>query len=160
LKISLKTYQLERTVWVPRPIDEVFAFFADARNLEQLTPPWLRFETLTPSPIEMRPGTLIRYRIRWHFVAIGWLTEIVEWQPPVRFVDVQQRGPYALWHHTHEFATEGDGTRIRDTVQYALPLGVLGVAAHAIAVRRDLARIFDYREQRVAEIFGGPNAKK
>ena len=66
----------------------------------------------------------------------------------------------ALWHHTHEFATEGDGTRIRDTVQYALPLGVLGVAAHAIAVRRDLVRIFDYREQHVAEIFGSPNAKK
>jgi ligand-binding SRPBCC domain-containing protein len=156
----LKTYQLVRTVWVPRPLDEVFAFFADARNLERLTPPWLRFETLTPSPIEMGPGTLIQYRIRWRFISLRWLTEITEWEPPTRFVDIQRQGPYKLWHHTHTFEPERNGTRITDTVDYALPLGILGVAAHAVSVRRDLAAIFDYREQHVAEIFAADAAAK
>ena len=126
----------------------MFAFFADARNLERLTPPWLRFETLTPSPIEMKPGALIRYRIRWrlHFASAG-STEIAEWQPPARFVDVQQRGPYALWHHTHTFAPEVDGTRIptRSNTPCRWASSVPPLTPYRFAAT--WPRIFDYREQ-------------
>ena len=132
--------------------DEVFPFFADAGNLEAITPPWLAFHVVTPRPIEMRAGTLIEYRLRLHRLPIRWLTRIEEWEPGVRFVDAQLHGPYALWHHTHEFEPDGvGGTVMRDTVRYALPWWPLGEVAHALLVRRDLAAIFDHRERAVAE---------
>jgi ligand-binding SRPBCC domain-containing protein len=113
--------------------ETVFGFFADAGNLESITPPWLKFHVVTPRPIDMREGALIEYRLTLHGV------------PGERFVDAQLHGPYALWHHTHEFEADGDGTIVRDTVRYALPLGPLGEIAHAVFVKRDLERIFDYR---------------
>ncbi len=99
----LKTYRLTREQFVPLGLDEVFDFFADAGNLELLTPPWLHFEILAPSPVEMREGTLIDYKLRLHGVPIRWQSEITVWQPPFRFVDRQRRGPYRLWVHTHRF---------------------------------------------------------
>lgn len=127
-----------------RPAD-VFPFFADARNLEAITPPLLRFRVVTPEPIDMRVGTLIQYRLRLHGVPIDWLTSIQAWEPPVRFVDVQVRGPYALWHHTHVFEDTVDGTLMRDTVRYAIGFGPFGALAHRLLVRRDLEAIFDHR---------------
>jgi ligand-binding SRPBCC domain-containing protein len=131
-----------------RPAD-VFAFFADARNLEAITPPLLQFRMLTPDPIVMARGTLLRYRLRVHGVPVSWLTEITAWDPPQRFVDEQREGPYALWQHTHSFEDDGaGGTLMRDVVRYELPLGVLGALAHGL-VRRDIEQIFDYRAARV-----------
>ena len=138
-------HTLVREQRLPGPPQEVFPFFADAGNLEAITPPWLAFSITTPRPIEMRQGALIEYRLRLHGLPIRWLTVIADWEPGVRFVDTQVRGPYALWHHTHEFEPDGDGTLMRDTVRYALPLGPLGVLAHRLFVARDLERIFDYR---------------
>ncbi len=151
----MQAFLLRREQWLPRPIEQVFAFFADATNLEAITPPWLRFRILSPGPVSMRAGTLIVYRLRWGWVPLRWVTEITEWQPPFRFVDVQRRGPYALWHHTHAFEPDGGGTRMRDEVRYALPLGPLGRLAHRLAVGRDLGAIFDYRAEAVGRIFGG-----
>ena len=94
---------------LPGTPDEVFPFFADAGNLEAITPPWLSFEVVTPRPIEMRVGALIEYRLKLHRLPISWLTRIEEWVPGERFVDAQLQGPYKLWHHTHEFAPDGDG---------------------------------------------------
>jgi len=148
------SHVIEREQWVAAPIERVFAFFSDAANLEALTPPWLRFRIVTPTPIEMRPGARIEYRIDWRVVPIRWLTEIVEWSPPQRFVDVEVRGPYKLWHHTHTFASVDGGTLVRDIVRYALPLGILGTLAHRLAVRRDVERVFDYRAERIAALFG------
>src|SRR5260221_466966 len=105
----MREYLLQREQWVPRPIEEVFAFFASAANLELLTPPWLKFQIVTPEPIAMAPGTLIDYRIHWHFIRLRWRTEIIEWSPPTRFVDIELRGPYKLWHHTHAFTVERGG---------------------------------------------------
>jgi ligand-binding SRPBCC domain-containing protein len=150
----MSTYMLDREQWVPRPIEEVFAFFSNAANLELLTPPWLKFHIVTPQPITMAPGTLIEYRIHWHFVRLRWVTEIVEWTPPTRFVDVELRGPYKLWYHTHSFTSERGGTTIRDQIRYALPLGPIGALANRLAVCRDLERIFEYRVERVREQFG------
>jgi ligand-binding SRPBCC domain-containing protein len=154
----VRTFLLRREQWLPRPIEQAFAFFADATNLEAITPPWLRFRILSPGPILMRAGTLITYRLRWGRVPLRWVTEITEWQFPFRFVDVQRRGPYALWHHTHSFESDGGGTRMRDEVRYALPLGPLGRLAHRLAVRQDLEAIFDYRERAVSLLFGGGSA--
>ncbi len=143
-------YVLEREQRVERPLDRVFAFYGEARNLEAITPPWLGFEVTTPEVI-MRPGARIDYRLRLHGIPLRWRTRIEAWEPPRRFVDVQTRGPYALWHHTHEFEPVGEGaTTIRDRVRYSLPLGPLGELANALLVRRDLERIFDHRRDAVA----------
>jgi len=153
-EVPVQTHLLERDQWVAAPLERVFAFFSDAANLETLTPAWLRFRIVTPTPIEMQPGAKIEYRIDWHALPIRWQTEIAEWSPPQRFVDVQVRGPYRLWHHTHTFASIDGGTLLGDRVRYALPLGVLGRLAHRLAVRRDVERVFDYRAERIAALFG------
>jgi ligand-binding SRPBCC domain-containing protein len=147
---------LRREQRLPGPPEDVFPFFADAGNLEAITPDWLAFRIVTPRPIEMRVGTLIEYRLRLHGLPIAWLTRIEEWDTDPthpRFVDMQIAGPYRLWHHTHEFAPDGEGgTLMRDTVRYALPLGPLGEIAHRLVVARDLAAIFDHRTRRVGEL--------
>jgi ligand-binding SRPBCC domain-containing protein len=146
---------LERSQRIPLSPEEAFAFFGDARNLERITPPWLRFRVVTPDPVQMGRGTLIRYRLRLHGVPVGWLTEIREWQPGVRFRDVQVTGPYALWDHTHTFEPDGNGgTVIGDRVVYEIPYGRLGEAAKALFVRRDVERIFDFRAREVARLMG------
>ena len=139
---------LRREQRLPAPPATVFPFFAEASNLEAITPPWLRFAIVPPRPADIGVGTLIEYRLRLHGVRVSWLTRIEEWVPGERFVDQQLRGPYALWHHTHEFAPDGEGgTLMRDTVRYALPYGPLGEVAHRLFVARDLAAIFDFRAQ-------------
>ncbi len=135
---------------LPRPIGEVFSFFADAGNLEVITPPWLRFEILTPRPIVMRAGALIDYRLRLHGVPLRWRSEITVWDPPRRFVDEQRRGPYRRWIHEHTFAERDGGCEVRDLVRYRVPFGA---AADRLFVRRDVGRIFEYRARRLAEIF-------
>ena len=146
----MKEFTLQTEVWLPRPRDEVFAFFADARNLNALTPPWVKFAMLTPGFIDMRAGTLIDYRIRVHGIPIRWLTEITEWQPPHYFIDKQRRGPYTLWHHTHTFEDCNGGTRSLDHVRYR-PRG--GALVHWLFVRRDVERIFNYRQYRLKQLF-------
>jgi hypothetical protein len=144
---------LERTQIIPRTLDEVFPFFTDAYNLEAITPPFLRIRILTPRPVSMTPGSLIDYRLRLFGIPFRWRTRIERFEPGVIFVDAQLRGPYRLWHHTHEFARIPEGTRMRDVVRYALPFGPLGMMAHAIVVRRTLDDIFTFRRQRIEEIF-------
>jgi hypothetical protein len=149
---SASAHVLARSQRLDLSVERAFAFYADARNLEAITPPWLAFEVVTPGAIEMRPGTLIEYRLRVHGLGVAWRTRIEAWEPPWRFVDVQVRGPYALWEHTHSFEPVGDeAVVIRDRVRYALPLGPLGRIAHAGFVKRDLERIFDYRQRAVAD---------
>ena len=143
---------LQREQRLPGPPADVFAFFADAGNLEAITPPLLRFRVVTPVPIVMGPGTLIRYRLRVHGVPLGWLTEITRWEPPHRFVDEQRTGPYALWQHTHTFEADGEETIMRDVVRYRIGFAPVGTLANALVVRRDVERIFDYRAERVAQL--------
>ncbi|HWC25295.1 MAG TPA: SRPBCC family protein [Solirubrobacteraceae bacterium] len=145
-------HTIEREQRLPGSPDEVFAFFAAPRNLEAITPPLLRFRVVTPEPIAMGRGTLVRYRLRLRGVPVSWLTEITAWEPPHRFVDEQLEGPYALWRHTHSFEAAGDETLMRDLVRYRIGLGPLGLLANALLVRRDLEAIFDYRAQRVREL--------
>lgn len=148
----MKVHVLEREQRIDLPPSKVFPFFADAANLERITPAVLRFSVLTPEPIEMRVGTLIHYRLRVHGLPVDWLTRIDAWEPGVRFVDSQLAGPYRLWHHEHSFEERDGGTLMRDVIHYALPAWPLGELAHPI-VRRDLAAIFDHRRDAVAGSF-------
>lgn len=140
--------------WLPRSRDEVFPFFADARNLERITPSFLRFRVLTEGAIEMRRGALIDYRLTLRGLPLNWRTEITEWQPPVRFADVQRRGPYAEWHHTHSFEEHDGGTLVRDEVRYRLwGPEILTSVVHALLVAPDTRRIFEFRHQALEQIF-------
>jgi ligand-binding SRPBCC domain-containing protein len=149
----MRVHVLERSQRLPGPPDEVFGFFAEARNLEAITPPFLGFEVVTPEPIAMGEGTLIEYRLDLHGVRLSWLTRIEVWEPGVRFVDRQLKGPYRLWHHVHSFDPESEDTLMRDVVRYALPLGPLGEVARWLLVKRDLDRIFDFRQAEIARRF-------
>lgn len=149
--LSGRTHILEREQRVAAPPETVFPFFEDAYNLEGITPPFLGFRVITPRPITMRPGELIEYRLKLHGVPVRWKTRIERFDPPHTFVDVQLSGPYRLWRHMHVFEPDGrGGTIMRDRVHYALPFGPLGALAHGLFVKRDLRRIFDFRQRAVA----------
>ena len=154
----MKVHTLTREQFLGRPPGEVFPFFADAHNLEAITPPLLGFRVISEGPIEMRPGALIQYRLRLRGLSLDWLTRIDEWEPGVRFVDSQLLGPYRLWHHTHSFESRAGGTLMRDTVRYALPLWPLGELA-APLVRRELAAIFDFRRDSVGRLLDDPGSE-
>lgn len=145
------SFVLKKSVWVPRPIEEVFDFFGDASNLEQMTPPWLAFKILTPQPIEMRPGTLIDYRISLRGLPMKWRTEITTWNPPFEFVDEQLSGPYRQWHHRHTFVARDGGTDVTDEVTYDV-LG--GAIIRHLFVKNDLEKIFAFREATLKARFG------
>lgn len=148
-----KEFVLERVQLIERPLAKVFPFFADAYNLERITPPFLHFKVLTPPPIEMRSGTLIDYTIRLFGAPMRWRTIIEEFTPGVRFVDRQLKGPYKLWHHTHEFHETDSGTVMTDRVRYQIGYGPLGGIARKLFVERTLEKIFDYRYRVIGEIF-------
>jgi ligand-binding SRPBCC domain-containing protein len=147
------SYRLERSQFIPRPREEVFAFFADAGNLERITPRFLHFRILTPYPVPMQAGTLIDYELRLYGVRFRWQTRIETFEPVSSFTDIQLSGPYHRWHHRHQFIEVPGGTEIRDRVDYELPFGLLGRVARWLFVRRALNRIFDYRNTSIAVAF-------
>ena len=144
-----REHVLERRQVVPAGLEDAFAFFADARNLERITPPWLRFR-IVEAPPKLGPGARLRYRLRLFGVPIGWRTEITEWRPPHGFTDVQRLGPFRLWEHTHRLASVPGGTEIYDHVRYGLFLGPLGTLLERLLVRGWVEAIFDHRAETVA----------
>jgi ligand-binding SRPBCC domain-containing protein len=146
----MKTHVLDSTIWLSRPIGEVFGFFSDALNLEILTPPWVNFHVLTPSPIKMAAGARIRYRLGLHGIPVKWESEITVWDPPHLFMDEQIHGPYRRWHHEHRFAERDGGTDVSDRVEYSV-LG--GALVNWLIVERDVQAIFNYRREKLVELF-------
>jgi ligand-binding SRPBCC domain-containing protein len=138
------TREFESKIWLPRPVEEVFTFFADPANLDLITPPWLSFRMVMAGPIEMRTGALLDYRLRVRGFPFRWRSKITAWEPPHRFVDEQIRGPYRLWIHEHNFELRDEGTLVRDFVRYAVPFDWL---LHTLVVRPDVVRIFAYRAE-------------
>jgi ligand-binding SRPBCC domain-containing protein len=147
----MTTHVFKSELWLPVPREKVFPFFADARNLEVITPPWLNFNVLTPGEIEMRAGAFIDYRLKIHGLPVRWRTEITGWNPPASFCDEQRRGPYRRWSHTHTFAEKAGGTLCHDKVIYAVPGGAL---VNYLFVRRDVEKIFNYRAAALRKHFG------
>ena len=141
---------LNSSLTVPLPLSKVFPFFSDARNLQALTPPWVHFEILSPTPIDMRAGALIDYRIRVHGIPLRWRTQITVWEPPHCFVDAQLRGPYTAWVHAHVFEERDGKTLVKDIVHYSVFGGAL---IDKLFVRGDVDKIFAYRQEKMAEIF-------
>ena len=145
----MKTFHLKTEQKIQKSQDQLFTFFSDAHNLAEITPPWLNFRMLTPTPIEMKVGTLIDYRLKLRGIPIRWQSEITAWDPPHRFVDEQRRGPYRCWTHTHTFVPVPDGTLIRDEVEYAV-LG--GWLVQKFFVAPDIEKIFAYRSTKLKEL--------
>lgn len=148
---------LRTRIVLPRPREEVFAFFADAENLGRITPPELGFRIVTAVPVAMLEGALIDYRLRLFGVPMKWRTLISRWEPPGCFVDEQLSGPYRKWVHTHTFREVPGGTEVSDEVRYALPFPPLGELALPL-VRLQLRRIFAYRARRLTARFGAAGA--
>lgn len=146
----MRIHEFETEIRLPRARDEVFAFFADATNLDAIIPPWLNFRTITPAPIEMHEGTLIDYQLRVRGFPLRWRSKITAWEPPIRFVDEQVRGPYRVWIHEHTFEERDGATLVRDRVRYAVPFDFL---VHAWFVRPDIERIFAYRAEKLRARF-------
>lgn len=143
-------WRMDAQQWIPAPLDAVFTFFGDAYNLEVITPPWLRFEVLTPRPVDMRRGAVIDYRLRVRGLPLRWQSLITVWEPPHRFTDEMQRGPYRFWRHTHSFAAADGGTLASDAVEYGVPGGAL---VNALFVGPDVRRIFAFRQRKLDELF-------
>jgi len=153
----MKTFEINMKQYINKPLDVVFEFFSKPENLEMITPKSLSFNILTPTPIKMEKGSLIDYTIRLFGIPIHWRTLISDYEPPFRFVDQQIKGPYTFWHHTHTFKLVEGGVEIIDEVKYSLPLGWLGTLAHAIWVRKDLEKIFEYRKTVIQHYFDTTN---
>lgn len=158
--MSKTAHILEREQFITQPLSEVFAFFERPENLAEITPPGMRFRIRSESPVEMRRGAVIDYTISLLGLRLKWRSRISTYEPPHMFVDVQERGPYALWEHTHTFEEVEGGTLVRDVVRYEMPFGPLGRLAHTLWVRRQLERIFDFRAVRLEEIFEGRPARR
>ncbi len=140
--------------WVPAPLNEVFSFFSDANNLEKLTPGWLHFKVLGKSTPEIKQGTLIDYQLSIHGIRLRWQSKIIDWAPGKQFVDIQVKGPYQLWHHTHEFKTVSGGTLMVDRIKYRSKGWLLAPLLEAAFVGPDIRRIFAFRHRIIGRLFG------
>ena len=149
----MKTNRFECETRLAAPLEEVFEFFSKAENLEKLTPASLQFHILTPLPIEMRPGARIQYRLRLFGIPFRWESEITIWEPLVRFRDIQIKGPYKKWEHTHSFTRVGDDTLMKDVVDYAVPGWIFAPLANWIFVGWQVKQIFAYRGKVIGEVF-------
>lgn len=150
----MKTYNLEFEQFIDLPIEDVFDFFSKPENLSLITPPRLRFDILTPTPLEMKEGQLIDYSLKiLYLIKLHWRTLITDYQKPYKFIDQQIKGPYTLWHHTHTFEEKDGGTLIKDNLKYVIPFGWIGRAIHFIYIKHDINGIFQYRHKILNDIF-------
>jgi ligand-binding SRPBCC domain-containing protein len=150
----MSEHVLETKTIIQKPLSEVFDFFSKAENLNRITPKELEFKIITPLPIKMYAGTLIDYKIKLNGIPFSWRTEICTWDPPHKFVDQQLKGPYAKWHHTHEFKDLGDGcTEMIDRVVYKSPGWIFEPIIHNLFVKKRVEAIFKHREKTLLEIF-------
>jgi ligand-binding SRPBCC domain-containing protein len=149
----MKTYMIKSSIWLPAPRERVFSFFSDPKNLQQITPNWLHFRILRSSTPEIGAGTVLDYKLRLRGVPIRWQSEITAWEPTLRFIDQQRRGPYRLWIHQHLFTEKEGGTQIEDLVEYAI---IGGRLVNRFLVRPDLEKIFAYRQEALRHLFRNP----
>jgi ligand-binding SRPBCC domain-containing protein len=138
-------YNLKSEQLINLPIEKVFSFFERPENLSLITPNWLKFEILTPEPLTMKSGAIFDYKIKIFIFPSSWKTLITDYNPPYKFVDVQAKGPYKKWIHTHTFEETKEGTIVRDNVDYDIYGGKLGALINEIYIKHSLRSIFNYR---------------
>tara|TARA_B100000700_G_scaffold67699_1_gene74883 strand:+ start:1348 stop:1857 length:510 start_codon:yes stop_codon:yes gene_type:complete len=157
----MRNYSLKTSQSFELDQNEVFDFFSKPENLERITPPNLKFKIITQSPIKMGKGQLIDYKIKISYIPMKWRTLISDYNPPHSFIDSQVKGPYSTWIHSHDFRYEDGTTIVTDTVVYRPPFYFIGDIANKIYIRTMLNKIFNYRFNKIAEIFQKkyPNAK-
>lgn len=143
--------------FVPKTLDQVFPFYANEQNLETITPSFLNFKVLGKNTPTIKEGTKIDYKLSLHGIPFFWRTEIVSWKPPLLFIDIQLKGPYKKWHHTHRFESLGNGTLISDEIRYQVPFGFLGSLIAGRKVASDIKAIFAYRREVIAKKFENPS---
>ena len=152
-------YELTDRFQVPASVEQTWAFFSNAENVPRITPPWLKFSVSTAGPIEIKLDSILDYTISWKGLPMRWRTRIIDFSPPRQFIDLQIRGPYALWHHQHTFEPNASGgVTCADRVIYKIPLGPIGRVIHAVTVRRQLLDIFRYRRKIIGGSLGGFHA--
>lgn len=147
----MQVFTHRSSVWLQAPLEVVFPYFCEVRNLEDLTPVWLGFQVRTPGNVVMEEGLRIDYRLRLRGIPVRWQSEITTWEPPHLFVDEQRKGPYRLWIHEHRFREQDGRTLAEDFVRYAVPGGRI---VDRLLVRRDVSEIFAYRRGRLRALFG------
>jgi len=151
----LKIYIIDQTQILPVTLEKAWDFFSNPANLEEITPPWLKFNIHSDIEEEMYPGMIIRYRVTALFgIPMNWVTEITQAEKKKYFIDEQRFGPYKFWHHQHHFRAVDNGVEIRDIVHYGLPFGILGRIVHAFKIKGQLREIFEYRQRFLGKRFG------
>ena len=150
----MKLYKLESTQLINASLDDCWNFFSSPKNLKVITPDYMGFEIIDGVADTMYAGQLIQYYVRpVKGIPLKWVTEITQVRDKEFFIDEQRFGPYRLWHHQHFFKEVENGVEMRDIVHYALPLGLLGRLARRLFIKKQLRTIFDYRYQKVNELF-------
>ena len=151
----MKIYELRTEITVKAPLEQVWAFFSNPKNLQRITPDYMGFQIVKCPEVEtIFNGMIIEYIVRPILnLPLKWVTEIKEVQPLVSFTDIQLKGPYALWHHFHSFEKINGHTKMADMVKYAMPLSILGNITHQLFVKKQLEEIFKYREVAVRTLF-------
>lgn len=155
MKFLMPIYTLRCEMLTERSLESTFEVFENPYNLAKITPSSMNFRVTSKERVEMRKGAEIEYIIKWLGIPIHWKTIIEDYQPPLLFIDRQEKGPYSLWRHRHTFEQTPQGTKVADHVDYQLPLGPLGAIAHAVMVKRQLLEIFNFRQQELGKMFGG-----
>jgi ligand-binding SRPBCC domain-containing protein len=153
-------HELTDSFVVSSTLDRTWEFFSTADNLPMITPPWLRFTIDMPTGAWVTQDSVLDYTIRWMGIPIRWRTRIIDWSPMRQFIDLQLRGPYALWHHQHTFEEVAGGVLCRDRVIYRLPVPGMRRVAHALVVRRQLMEIFRFRRKVIGDRLGWVRANQ
>jgi ligand-binding SRPBCC domain-containing protein len=151
----MAVHQLKRTQLIPADVETIWRFFSSPKNLAVITPPYMNFRITSPPEHAIYEGQIITYKVSPILgVPLFWMTEIQEVEHHKKFVDIQKKGPYKLWHHEHTFEQQGNAVLMTDNVHYELPFGILGDAAHKLFVKKQLEEIFDYRNKKIIEVYG------
>jgi ligand-binding SRPBCC domain-containing protein len=138
--------------WVPQSLSKTFSFFKEAKNLERLTPKFLNFKIINQSTPDIQDGTKFTYRLSIHGLPVTWQSKITDWEPDNKFSDIQIKGPYSHWHHTHRFEEKDGGTLITDHVVYKVPFGLIGELVAGPFIKKDLETVFNYRTKTVGNL--------
>lgn len=151
----MKLYQLRSKQFLPISMEEAWEFLSNPKNLQVITPSHMGFHILSGAEKKMYEGQIIQYIVKpFPFMTTRWVTEITHVQEGTYFVDEQRFGPYALWHHKHFLRPTDHGVEMEDVIDYKLPFGILGTWGHSLLVKKQLMKIFKYREQKLCSVFG------